>query len=186
MKRTPNQAFTLIECAMVVVIIAILIVGVIQEHKIIFRAKISAAQAITKSSPVHNAKNLLVWYETSLSSSFIESEIKNNSTISTWYNVNSIALASNKNTAIQATSDNRPKYNENVFDGLPGIKFDGSNDYLSFDGSSLANTNFTVFVVEKQDEAATGQYSIRVNQKYRICFRIIGSEIFHVELVDYH
>lgn len=31
-----------------------------------------------------------------------------------------------------------------------------------------------------------GQYSIRVNQKYRICFRFINADCFHVELIDYH
>jgi proteic killer suppression protein len=31
-----------------------------------------------------------------------------------------------------------------------------------------------------------GQYSIRVNQKYRICFRFLDDNCFHVELVDYH
>lgn len=31
-----------------------------------------------------------------------------------------------------------------------------------------------------------GQYSIRVNQKYRICFRFMNSHCYHVELVDYH
>lgn len=31
-----------------------------------------------------------------------------------------------------------------------------------------------------------GQYSIRVNQKYRICFRFIAGDCFHVEIVDYH
>lgn len=31
-----------------------------------------------------------------------------------------------------------------------------------------------------------GQYSIRINQKYRICFRFINGDCFHVEVVDYH
>ena len=31
-----------------------------------------------------------------------------------------------------------------------------------------------------------GQYSIRVNDQYRICFEWSGSDAFGVELVDYH
>lgn len=31
-----------------------------------------------------------------------------------------------------------------------------------------------------------GQYSIRVNQRYRICFRFIDENCYHLELVDYH
>lgn len=31
-----------------------------------------------------------------------------------------------------------------------------------------------------------GQYSIRINQQFRICFRFLNNDIFHVEIVDYH
>ena len=31
-----------------------------------------------------------------------------------------------------------------------------------------------------------GQYSIRINDKYRICFDCIGSQISNVEIIDYH
>jgi len=31
-----------------------------------------------------------------------------------------------------------------------------------------------------------GQYSIRVNDQYRVCFRWEGGDAFDVEVVDYH
>lgn len=31
-----------------------------------------------------------------------------------------------------------------------------------------------------------GQYSIRINDKYRICFRWLDNYAFDVEIVDYH
>ena len=31
-----------------------------------------------------------------------------------------------------------------------------------------------------------GQYSIRVNDQYRICFKVDGNDFFDVEIVDYH
>lgn len=31
-----------------------------------------------------------------------------------------------------------------------------------------------------------GQYSIRVNKQWRICFKSSGSEAYDIELVDYH
>ena len=31
-----------------------------------------------------------------------------------------------------------------------------------------------------------GQHSIRINERYRICFVWKGSDIFDVEIVDYH
>lgn len=31
-----------------------------------------------------------------------------------------------------------------------------------------------------------GQYSIRINQRWRICFEWLKSDAFNVEIVDYH
>ena len=31
-----------------------------------------------------------------------------------------------------------------------------------------------------------GQYSIRINDQYRICFKMNGNDFFDVEIVDYH
>ena len=40
--------------------------------------------------------------------------------------------------------------------------------------------------LEKLDGNRKGQYSIRIIDQYRICFRIEGNNIFDVEIVDYH
>ena len=31
-----------------------------------------------------------------------------------------------------------------------------------------------------------GQYSIRINIQYRICFNVDGDDFFNIEIVDYH
>lgn len=31
-----------------------------------------------------------------------------------------------------------------------------------------------------------GQYSIRINGQYRICFRVDGNDFYDVEIIDYH
>ncbi|MDZ7640421.1 MAG: type II toxin-antitoxin system RelE/ParE family toxin [Desulfurivibrio sp.] len=35
-------------------------------------------------------------------------------------------------------------------------------------------------------EAGYGQYSIRINKQWRICFRWQGTDAYEVEIVDYH
>ena len=40
--------------------------------------------------------------------------------------------------------------------------------------------------LEKLQGGRAGQYSIRVNNQYRICFRWKDSEPYDVELTDYH
>lgn len=40
--------------------------------------------------------------------------------------------------------------------------------------------------LEKLSGSRQGQYSIRVNDQYRICFRWRGGDAYEVEIVDYH
>ena len=40
--------------------------------------------------------------------------------------------------------------------------------------------------LEKLSGGRAGQYSIRVNDQWRICFRWQGEEALDVEIVDYH
>ena len=40
--------------------------------------------------------------------------------------------------------------------------------------------------LEKLDGDRKGQYSIRINDQYRICFQVEGNNFFNVEIVDYH
>lgn len=40
--------------------------------------------------------------------------------------------------------------------------------------------------LEKLSGDRAGQYSIRVNDQYRICFRWQGSDAWDVEMTDYH
>ena len=40
--------------------------------------------------------------------------------------------------------------------------------------------------LEKLSGDRAGQYSIRINDKYRICFDWIDNESLNVEIVDYH
>lgn len=40
--------------------------------------------------------------------------------------------------------------------------------------------------LEKLSGNRGGQWSIRINNQWRICFRFEGSHAFDVEIVDYH
>ena len=38
----------------------------------------------------------------------------------------------------------------------------------------------------KGDRKGRGQYSIRINDRWRVCFRWKGGDAYDVEVVDYH
>lgn len=40
--------------------------------------------------------------------------------------------------------------------------------------------------LEKLKGSRSGQYSIRINDQWRICFRWTGADAYDVEIVDYH
>jgi toxin HigB-1 len=40
--------------------------------------------------------------------------------------------------------------------------------------------------LEKLRRSRQGQYSIRINDQYRICFLWLGRDAFEVEITDYH
>ena len=40
--------------------------------------------------------------------------------------------------------------------------------------------------LEKLHGARTGQYSIRINNQWRICFECLDNDAYNVEIVDYH
>ena len=40
--------------------------------------------------------------------------------------------------------------------------------------------------LEKLKGSRTGQYSIRINDQWRICFRWVGTDAYEVEIIDYH
>lgn len=147
MKKT--SAFSLIELSIVILIIGILIAGVTQSSRLIREFRIKTAQNLTRNSPVHSIKDVYMWLETSLESSFITTETVDATGISAWYDNNIQSIY--KNNATQATAGNQPKFYDNSFNNaLPGIRFDGTDDYMPFDGNSLIASNYTIFIIERR------------------------------------
>ncbi len=152
-------AFSLIELSIAILIIGILVAGVTQSTNLIKSFRLQTAQNLTQSSPVHSISNLVLWYETSLENSFDIAEQENNSSVTNWYDINS--QLSVKNNATQATAASKPLLIKNIFNNaLSGIRFDGSNDSMSFNGAILVGTSYTIFVVEQRRTSAIEKYFI--------------------------
>ena len=143
----------MIELAIVIIIISVLTGLVLVAHKISLDAKLAFARSLTKSSPVTNIDNLALWFETTMPKSIVDLEADDGKSISVWYD-----LSPNRD---NATVVNSPTYIAESINGLPTLRFDGSNDYLTFGGSSLINNNYTIFIVEqRRASTASGAYII--------------------------
>ena len=51
---------------------------------------------------------------------------------------------------------------------------------------SLTDLNIPGLRLEKLKGARKGQYSLRINQQYRICFEWRKDGVYNVEVIDYH
>jgi prepilin-type N-terminal cleavage/methylation domain-containing protein len=147
-KLNQNKAFSLIELSIVILIIGILVAGVTSSSRLVKRMKLVTAQNITNTSPIPTIKDLVLWYETTLERSFIDTEEQDNSDLSFWYDNN--IQSTNKINAYAPAVANRPKFIENGINGLPVVRFAGGDDYMIIDNPGITGSQLTyIFVLRR-------------------------------------
>lgn len=148
------SAFSLIEVSAVILIIGILIAGVIGASVLVKKFKIAAAQSLTKSSPIAGITENTLWLESSLESSFKDTESSNGDYVTTWYDQKSYP-----NKASIVAVGTGPTYS-NTINYIHAVKFNGSNtNYLQVsDARFLNNTDYTIMVLEKRQSATAGYF----------------------------
>ena len=145
MQKKNFTAFSLIEIAVVIIIIGILVAGISQSKKLIAQTRINTARANTISSVVLSTEGLLAWYETVLEKSFLEIEQEDMSPISKWLDLNT--GSSVKFDLTQTTGSNRPTYVSKGINDLPSLEFLGNN-YLEIPyHANLNPVSFSIFIV---------------------------------------
>jgi toxin HigB-1 len=86
----------------------------------------------------------------------------------------------------------RDKETEKVFELVPSRKFQAIQDraekVLGFldAAANLQDLSLPGLRLEKLSGDRAGQYSIRINLQYRVCFEWIEGNAHQVEIVDYH
>jgi prepilin-type N-terminal cleavage/methylation domain-containing protein len=144
--------FSLLELSAVLLVTSVLMTAVIKGSDLIDMAKINSAKQKTINSPIWDIDGLMVWYEPTLDESFDNLEADDGKTVSTWHDISGNNPNSPKN-AVQSTPANRPIYESNTINDLPVLRFDGTSSFLSYDGTFLANSDYTIFIVEQRRSA---------------------------------
>jgi proteic killer suppression protein len=86
----------------------------------------------------------------------------------------------------------RDRETEKVFTFQPSRKFQAIQEsaeevLITLDSAtSLADLSLPGLRLEKLSGGRKGQYSIRINRQYRICFKWLDGNALKVEIVDYH
>jgi hypothetical protein len=105
--------------------------------------------------------NLVIWYESTMEDSFLEDDVISER-ISVWNNLS--PLEQNIHRATQGVLGNQPTYSAGAINSLPAVSFNFfSQQHLNFDGSFLANSDYTVAVVERRRRGSISNYFIAGN-----------------------
>jgi len=169
------SAFSLIELAIVILIIGILILGISQGYNLVRSAQISNARGITSKSPVSSYEDLLIWYETSLRNSLLDAETKDTGQLTKWKDISPSSILVGNNIA-STTATNNISYLASGINKIPSVKFSGSGSKFSLSnfvqGASSQTTIFIVFRPTYSpsatystifDNASSSTYSISIN-----------------------
>jgi prepilin-type N-terminal cleavage/methylation domain-containing protein len=161
-EKNKKLGFTLIEMSIVLLIISTLIIVIAGSSQILATVRISNARSLTKASPVSGMSNLVIWYESTMEDSFLEDDVTSER-ISVWNNLS--PLEQNIHRATQETFDNQPNYTTNTINNLPAVSFGKDflldpGKFLTFDGNFLANSDYTVAVVERRRRRSVSNYFI--------------------------
>jgi prepilin-type N-terminal cleavage/methylation domain-containing protein len=145
--RRWKLGFSLLELSVSLIIISTLMVAVIKGSDLIDQAKLASARQKTANSPVLKIDGLVMWFETTLPKSFLDSEVINGGLISSW-NDSSGANPNSPTSALQATATNKPSYLASGINDLPSLKFDGVDNFIRASLSSPINSSqLVVFTV---------------------------------------
>jgi prepilin-type N-terminal cleavage/methylation domain-containing protein len=161
-----KKAFSLIEIAIVVLIIGVLIVGVIGGTGLIRSATLSSARSFTVKSVVPQITGLVAWYETSLKESLKAAEASDGNQISAWYDVSPAALAlqryditpgsaTGQRNVLSRTASSAVTYQDLAINDVPAIYFNGSGNLSlsAFYQGDLAQS--TIFLVIRPTSVGT-------------------------------
>lgn len=147
-----RNAFSFIEIAVVILIVAVTLIGVMQGKEVYFKMRLNSARALTERSQVQNTENLALWLETTLEESlYLTSSstssprvLNDNQSIGRWNDLNYDKNLQNH--LLQDTNANRPTYKMNGINGLPALLFDGVNDFMQNQKKYFVD-NFVLFIV---------------------------------------
>jgi prepilin-type N-terminal cleavage/methylation domain-containing protein len=123
------KAFTLLELAIVMVLIGLIIAGVTKGGHVVTASRLASARSITAKSNVANIKGLIAWYETSSKNSLRNSQITNLANVSDWFDVSPGSIINQRNRLTKTASANLI-YDADAINRIPSLEFK-NNDRIS-------------------------------------------------------
>jgi prepilin-type N-terminal cleavage/methylation domain-containing protein len=162
-----NNAFSLIELSIVILIIGILVAGVTQSSRLIKEFKTQALRQLINNSPVNSIKDLVLWLETTQAESLVEAEAQDGAIVNRWFDMNKFTTT--KATAISYNT--QPTYRASGINNLPSIYFSGGG-WFEVGVSAISNSTKTIFVVLMTQNSNQRNYVFDNTTCSQFCFLI--------------
>lgn len=141
-----KSAFSILELAIVLIIIGLLTAGVIKGGAMIKSSRIAGARAITSNSEVAKIDGLLAWFETSIKESILSDESNDGEFLTKWFDIAPSSIMTQKNT-VTKNANNSVTYVSEGINNIPSVRFNGSGSFevsQLFQGSTNQATLFAV------------------------------------------
>ncbi len=142
-----KSAFSLIELAVVLVVIGILTVAITKGSSLIKSARISSAKSLTTSAKINEIDGLAAWYETVLPDSLDGEDRIHNEPVAYWQDVSSQYNISQSLQRLTRTASSSVVYTDEGIGGLPSIQFTASGNFTLTELQDGASNIGTVFAV---------------------------------------
>ncbi len=181
-----NNAFSIIEISIVILIIGILIAGISNGLDLYQDYRFASARQLTHNSIVGRTKGLTLWFETTSEKSFEKAKPLYNESIAKWQNLN--YQTSNPIHVFQSDSQFQPKYLDNAINNLPALNFNDGIKYLISDPINYDEIsdieNMTLFFVGRSMGT-----NVSNNPSTFFIFAekdLNGAEVFRNQIYLYH
>jgi len=148
--KTKQQAFSLIELSIVILVIGILVAGVTQSSRLVSQFRLTSAKNITLNSPVPTIKDLALWFDAVNEKAF-DSQISDGAGVAYWQDTNPMNTTQLR--ISQSNPADQPLYVTNGINSLPSVKFNANsnNSRLISYGMGAISRDSTIFLVLRWD-----------------------------------
>lgn len=144
MKKT---AFSLVELAVVILVIATITAGIIKGSSMIRDSRLSSARSLTANSQINEIDGIIAWYETTLENSLLNNEEIDNYPMSTWNDISSQRSLSEGLNILMRSADNKVVYRKDGINNLPSLQFAASGRFSLSKIEAGLSSSYSLFAV---------------------------------------
>ncbi len=163
--RKNKSAFTLLELAIVMILIGIITAGVMQGSSLVTASRLASARSLTSKTSIANVSGLIAWYEASSKNSFPANQAIDSTNISEWRDISPSSILNQKN-KLTKTANSNVTFGIASISKIPAINFK-NNDKISLNNFYQGSLNrATICVVFRPNFSPTSTSAILIDSYF--------------------